>query len=335
RSAGVPGRSVRQPARLRARLHDRRPPVRGRWTLERSRGRVRTSGRCRRRFRAGNPAAAAGRLRARRRNGSRRKIPRTCDRALPRHHARSGVDRSLPEARGRTRRHRIPDGPTAPAAVGARNDGADRRDHVARRGRSARKLPDPARSHPQAAGRPRHVPLQPLRFRRQGASLAVPQLQELGDGASDPQRRFRVTMGVAYGTAIIVALGIIAGCALLLSLALTGAALAYARRRGLLDQPGKRRSHTQPTPRGGGIGIVAAMVLAGISAWCLLDRSLSWTQPAALAAAVLAVALIGWRDDHKPLPVLPRLLVHAGAGLLVGLAALAPWAAREPALWWI
>lgn len=142
-------------------------------------------------------------------------------------------------------------------------------------------------------------------------------------------------MGAATGTAIIVALAIIAGCALLLSLAFTGAALAYAHRRGLLDQPGKRRSHTQPTPRGGGIGIVAAMLLAGVAAWCLLDRPLPWTQPAAFAAAVLAVALIGWRDDHAPLPVVPRLLVHAGATLLVGCAALAPWAMRDPVLWWI
>jgi len=142
-------------------------------------------------------------------------------------------------------------------------------------------------------------------------------------------------MGAAYGTAVIVALAITAGCALLLSLAFTGAALAYARRRGLLDQPGKRRSHTQATPRGGGIGIVAAVVLAGMSAWCLLDRLLSWTQPAAVAAAVLAVALIGWRDDHQPLPVVPRLLVHAVAALLVGFAALAPWAGRDPALWWL
>ena len=142
-------------------------------------------------------------------------------------------------------------------------------------------------------------------------------------------------MGAAYGTAIIVALAIIAGCALLLSLAFTGAALAYANRRGLLDQPGKRRSHTQPTPRGGGIGVVAAMLLAGVEAWCLLERSSSWMQLAALAAAVLAVALIGWRDDHAPLPVVPRLLVHVGAALLVGLATLAPRAIHDPQVWWI
>jgi UDP-N-acetylmuramyl pentapeptide phosphotransferase/UDP-N-acetylglucosamine-1-phosphate transferase len=142
-------------------------------------------------------------------------------------------------------------------------------------------------------------------------------------------------MGAAHGTAIIVALAIIAGCALLLSLAFTGAALAYARRRGLLDQPGQRRSHTQPTPRGGGIGIVAAILLAGVSAWCLLDRSLPWMQPAVVVVAVLAVALIGWRDDHKPLSVVPRLLVHVGAALLVGFVALAPWTTHEPARWWL
>lgn len=126
-----------------------------------------------------------------------------------------------------------------------------------------------------------------------------------------------------------------AACGLVVSVLLTAAALVYARRRGLLDQPGKRRSHTQPTPRGGGIGIVAAIVLAGVSAWCLLDGALPWMQPGALAAAVLAVALIGWRDDHAPLPVLPRLLVHAGAALLVAAVALAPLAGRDPKLWWI
>ena len=142
-------------------------------------------------------------------------------------------------------------------------------------------------------------------------------------------------MGAAYGTAVIVALAIIAGCALLLSLALTGAALAYARRRGLVDQPGRRRSHAQPTPRGGGTGIVIAISTAGLAGWYALEHPLPWQQPAAFTAAVLAVALIGWRDDHAPLAVVPRLLVHAGATLLVGLAVLAPWAARDPARWWL
>lgn len=111
-------------------------------------------------------------------------------------------------------------------------------------------------------------------------------------------------------------------CGLVLSIIATAMALGYARRRGLLDQPGKRRSHTQPTPRGGGIGIVAAMLLVGVPAWGLLDPSAAWMQPAAFAAAVLAVALVGWCDDHAPLSVLPRLAVHALAALLVGAAVL-------------
>lgn len=124
-------------------------------------------------------------------------------------------------------------------------------------------------------------------------------------------------------------------CGLGLSIIATGTALVYARKRGLLDQPGKRRSHTRPTPRGGGIGIVVAILLAGVPAWRLLDHPLPWMQPAAVAAAVLAVALIGWRDDHAPLAVAPRLLVHVAAALLVGVVTLAPWSVRDPACWWI
>ncbi|HEY9110771.1 MAG TPA: glycosyltransferase family 4 protein [Rhodanobacteraceae bacterium] len=124
-------------------------------------------------------------------------------------------------------------------------------------------------------------------------------------------------------------------CGLALSVLVTWLALVYAHRRGLLDQPGKRRSHTQPTPRGGGLGIVAAVVLVGVPAWSAFDRFVPWMQPAAFAVAALAVALIGWRDDHAPLPVMPRLLVHTGAALLVGAAVLAAHAPHDPQDWWI
>lgn len=119
------------------------------------------------------------------------------------------------------------------------------------------------------------------------------------------------------------------------SVLLTAAALAYARRRGLLDQPGKRRSHSMATPRGGGVGIVAAIVLVGLPAWRLLGPVSSWLPVAMLAVAVLAVAVVGWRDDHAPLPVWPRLAVHVAAALLVGAVALAPWIARNAHAWWL
>lgn len=111
---------------------------------------------------------------------------------------------------------------------------------------------------------------------------------------------------------------------LVLSLVVTSLALVYARRRGLLDLPGKRRSHTHATPRGGGIGIIAAVVLVGLPAWYWLAPAASPARIGAIASAIVAVALIGWRDDHAPLSVLPRLTVHVLAALLVGAAVLAP-----------
>lgn len=142
-------------------------------------------------------------------------------------------------------------------------------------------------------------------------------------------------MAGACGTAIVVALAIVAACGLILSMLVTGATLAYARRRGLLDQPGKRRSHHVPTPRGGGTGIVAAFLLAGLPAWHMLDGRVAWWSLALIATAVIAVALIGWRDDHAPLPVLPRLVVHAVAALLVGIVVLSPWATHDARAWWV
>lgn len=118
------------------------------------------------------------------------------------------------------------------------------------------------------------------------------------------------------------------------SVLLTAASLGYARRRGLVDLPGKRRSHTVPTPRGGGAGIVAAALLVGLPAWYWFDPVAQWGQIAAVAVAVIAVALIGWRDDHAPLPVLPRLAVHLGAALLVGASVLAARAGTAPQWWW-
>ena len=101
------------------------------------------------------------------------------------------------------------------------------------------------------------------------------------------------------------------------ALAAAGTWLArrYALRRALIDHPGERRSHGSPTPRGGGLGIALVLLLA--------LALLAWMVPAqrvlllAAAAGLALVAGIGWADDHRPLPALPRLLVHALASLLL------------------
>ncbi|WP_266168248.1 MraY family glycosyltransferase [Dyella subtropica] len=94
---------------------------------------------------------------------------------------------------------------------------------------------------------------------------------------------------------------------LLVALFVVRGAIAYAHRRGMLDHPGQRRSHTIPTPRGGGIGIIIAVLLT--APWCLWLLPAAWSiaVTSAFALGTLMVAAIGWWDDHHSLPVLPRL----------------------------
>lgn len=99
----------------------------------------------------------------------------------------------------------------------------------------------------------------------------------------------------------------------LLAAAATWAAWRYALVRRLMDVPGGRRSHVVPTPRGGGVGPVAGMLAAMLAAWAP-QRGVP------VAAAVLAVAVVGAWDDHRPLPATRRLLVHVIAAALVAMA---------------
>ena len=115
-----------------------------------------------------------------------------------------------------------------------------------------------------------------------------------------------------------------------IGLAGTWIARAYAVRRELIDHPGERRSHRVPTPRGGGIAIVIAILIAA----CVLG----WQQPrqivliAGFVIGLLLVAGIGLVDDHRPLSPWLRLGVQAVAGALFGLAVAAAWGSVPLAL---
>ena len=97
------------------------------------------------------------------------------------------------------------------------------------------------------------------------------------------------------------------------SLLLSSAVLRYVRARGVLDLPGVRSSHTRPTPRGGGLGLVT-VVLGGIALLVQAERLPLATGVALLGGGAL-VALVGWRDDVRGLPASLRLLAHFAAAL--------------------
>src|SRR5688572_29033970 len=97
-----------------------------------------------------------------------------------------------------------------------------------------------------------------------------------------------------------------------------GLTLLHARRAGIVDVPNHRSSHTIPTPHGGGLALVAA-VLAATSielGTAPTDYSL---YVAILGIAVAGLGVIGLLDDRGHVPVALRLPIHVACGLAVAL----------------
>lgn len=100
--------------------------------------------------------------------------------------------------------------------------------------------------------------------------------------------------------------------ATLLSAGLAWLSIRYAMRVRLIDEPGRRRSHSVPTPRGGGIAIVVAIALC-------VGLPIAWWSPMQLfvIVALLLVAAVGWIDDHRPLGARLRFLAHWAAAAVL------------------
>ncbi|QSX77736.1 MraY family glycosyltransferase [Agrilutibacter solisilvae] len=103
----------------------------------------------------------------------------------------------------------------------------------------------------------------------------------------------------------------------------TWLARRYALHRELIDQPGERRSHAVPTPRGGGAAIVVALMVAA--------AALAWRQPqhivllTAFVIGLMLVAGVGLIDDHRPLSPWLRLGVQAIAASILAVGAAGTW----------
>jgi Fuc2NAc and GlcNAc transferase len=120
---------------------------------------------------------------------------------------------------------------------------------------------------------------------------------------------------------------VLTGLSLAVSVALTSLARKFALSRGLMDVPNERSSHRHPTPRAGGISIVAT----ASAAFCVLLAlgRLEFTLFAALAGGVI-VAAVGFLDDRYGVPAVARLAAHA----LAALWALAWLGGLPPVLLW-
>ena len=89
----------------------------------------------------------------------------------------------------------------------------------------------------------------------------------------------------------------------------TGLFRRYALASQWLDLPTARSSHTVPTPRGGGVAIVASFMLL-LLAMALLGLIEQRLMIAALGAGAV-VALLGFLDDRASLPARVRFAGHA------------------------
>jgi UDP-N-acetylmuramyl pentapeptide phosphotransferase/UDP-N-acetylglucosamine-1-phosphate transferase len=80
--------------------------------------------------------------------------------------------------------------------------------------------------------------------------------------------------------------------------------------RHALAKPNARSSHRVPTPQGAGIAVVGAtLAIASIIAATANAVNI----PATVFTAVLFIAAVGFADDVKSIPILPRLLLQAMA----------------------
>jgi Fuc2NAc and GlcNAc transferase len=89
----------------------------------------------------------------------------------------------------------------------------------------------------------------------------------------------------------------------------------------LVDQPNHRSSHTQPTPRGGGVAFVMISSFASILALFFLSGSASASSTLVVAPLLaLPLALVGLCDDRHNLPATWRFGVQLATAFIVILA---------------
>lgn len=99
------------------------------------------------------------------------------------------------------------------------------------------------------------------------------------------------------------------------SFLLTALLRVYALKKNVIDIPNERSSHTEPTPRGGGVSVVLTF-LATI-ALCTYFGALEFSLGVVLFISSTFIAVIGFMDDHGHIDAKWRLLIHLSAAFAV------------------
>lgn len=87
----------------------------------------------------------------------------------------------------------------------------------------------------------------------------------------------------------------------------------WLRRRAILDRPSERSSHATPVPRGAGLAVIAALVIAWLA---LAARGAMPPDAVVIVPVTGALALLSFVDDLRGLPVVFRLAVHFVVALI-------------------
>ena len=127
-----------------------------------------------------------------------------------------------------------------------------------------------------------------------------------------------ISMGVTADITWSAALAVGAG-AFVITVLGTWLVMIMLRRRGIIDQPNDRSSHTLPTPRGGGIAVVAVLLAAWTALWATNTAFAGGPLFLLVPAGALGLAALSWIDDLRGgIPAAPRFalqIIAVAAGL--------------------
>lgn len=104
----------------------------------------------------------------------------------------------------------------------------------------------------------------------------------------------------------------VAGATLLAGVLAQFLLVPWLRKRGVMDVPNHRSSHSTAVPRGGGIGVVISIIVG-----MAVSATLTFNVLVVIATSLL-LAIVGLVDDFRGLSARSRLLAQATLGLMAG-----------------